>query len=49
MNSTPCINDKSPKYMNTKEYNIKISSLHIQSGLVLCDFVLKQLENLHHF
>jgi len=35
--------------MNTKEYNIRISSLHIQSGLVLCDFVLTRLKNLHHF
>jgi len=43
------INDKSPKYMNTKEYNIKVSSLHIQSGLVLCDFVLTRLKNLQHF
>jgi len=49
MNSPTRINDKLPKYMNTKEYNIKISSLHIQSGHILCDFVLKQLEHLHNF
>jgi len=26
-----------------------ISSFHIQSGLVLCGFLLTRLENLHHF